>query len=357
MTCKVTTPLTQEEADRVISPADNNFFTDDYVLIYVTPKSRNEIVYFTLDGSDPSTESPRYAGPIKVINNDDTSVILKILFYDFTNCYCTTYTKEITFNQIPDLDIDYKNEDDVESLLDNIAYIRYSKGCKKGIESLLNPNTSEIYIDNLIPIESLLNHNTSFISYKLCGSNSIESALTGVMTSSEDMIESVLNTDGGEAVKHRVDMYAEFPRGYLGTMNICKDEYVFDDYVWTNNTNKVLQLVVRGELRVDDDLVIDGQIVDEGLYDVSNICPTPTNTSHTYYDGHIVKDNILPGQTVTINIVNHYARPIGVYEFTGGVFLEFTDPQFFEFGRITNEAPCTPIESVIGPFISYYMSF
>ena len=111
-----------------------------------------------------------------------------------------------------------------------------------------------------------------------------------------------------------LDMTAEFGDNFGGTAGNCKDEYLFTAVNFTNTLGYTCKVVADSSFGVDDDLVIDGVIFEEGLYGVNGCTPDPKNGAHSYADGYVIVETVAPNQTLSINVLNHH----GNYSGAGG---------------------------------------
>ena len=345
--------ISENQVALYITPTPSNAPNEEFNIVLHDIIFNREVKY-TLNGTDPITNGAIFSNPITIKPKLNKPVNLRISFYDFV-----TKTYEVY--------------DGVYTISGNIV-ASYPCNEKVNLESVLNPLLNNI----ADPIEStlaLLNPpcNDSFtyefsIVFGLeCDDefryinndavDSIESSLPNLLHISSDPIESIYNIIENRILDNIestlitpqtlevIDMGSIFPTTIADNTISCKDEYLFSNYVWTNNTGKVATMLVDGSLTVDDDLVIDGVIFEAGMYPLEGvICSPPKNQAHTYVDNYLLKDNIQPGQTVTLNIVNHYARPTGVLP-GGSIKIVTSDVPF----GISFTLPCDKIESLLNP--------
>jgi Leucine-rich repeat (LRR) protein len=217
-----TTILTDLEVEKLILPNEDNFFTKTGVRITINPPIRNSHIFFTLDGSEPTCDSPRYVCPFTIPNVLDQPVTLRVLFYNYVTCTTSTYTKDITFNIIPALDVTSEPVEDIESILTNLVIININTTCS--IESELY---SQVY---------------DVVNEPISGIMSILGSLTSMTTMTCDTIESKLSVPMEIIMNTNIE--SKLPDTLEGinasVMNIIESSYSYLKIAHTQNIASIL---------------------------------------------------------------------------------------------------------------------
>ena len=111
-----------------------------------------------------------------------------------------------------------------------------------------------------------------------------------------------------------IDLFPPFFMRTANTGTNCVDEYLLEPLLVTNSLPGNAKLISLEDCFVDDDLVIDGEIILEGCcpFTGAGVCVPPRNGRHTVPAGLVLKTGIVPGQQITIEILNHFSGFVGV---------------------------------------------